>query len=92
MTGKPDGWLRGVMPALPVVKTEAKPAKQVKADEPGDGERYRVTGDDLDAMHQRQAERVREDQMRGELAVAHLLGQAPSLVAALQKLKSEGRT
>lgn len=89
MTGKPDGWLRGAAPVQPVVKAEPKPAAApVKV---GPDPDYRVTGADLEAIHGRQAERALEDQMRGEMAFAHFLGQAPSLVAAMQKLKQEGR-
>lgn len=52
---------------------------------------YRVTNDDLDRIAARRAEQALEAQFRGELAFAHLVGQAPSLVSALQKLKGAGR-
>ncbi|WP_323042038.1 hypothetical protein [Gemmobacter sp.] len=84
----PDKWLNVRPAAPPVTSAEAKPAEPVKA---GPDPDHGVTRADLDALAQRHVERVQDEQMRGELAVAHLLGQAPSLVAAMQKLKDEGR-
>ena len=52
---------------------------------------YGVTNADLDAMHQRRAEALLEQQIAGEMAFARLVGQAPSLMAELQKLKDAGR-
>jgi len=52
---------------------------------------HSVTNADLDAMHQRRAEAVLEQEMRGEMAFAQCLASAPSLMAAVQKLKDEGR-
>ena len=52
---------------------------------------YGVTNDDLDAMPQRRAEDLLEQQIAGEMAFARLVGRAPSLMAELQKLKDAGR-
>lgn len=45
----------------------------------------------LDEIQKRREEAAVTEALRGELAFAHLIGQAPSLMAALQKLKGDGR-
>lgn len=85
----PDRWLMPkVQPPTGPKDPVAKPAAPVKA---GPDPDYGVKRADLDALAQRHAERAQDGQMRGEMAFAHFLGQAPSLVAAMQKLKDEGR-
>lgn len=83
----PDRWL---MPK-PQPTTGPKDPIVKPAGKAGSDPDYGVKCADLDALAQRNVERVQDEQMRGEMAFAHFLGQAPSLVAASQKLKGEGR-
>ena len=50
-----------------------------------------VTNADLDAIHQRRAEGALTSEVRGEMAFAQCLGAAPSIAAAMQRLKDDGR-
>lgn len=74
---------------------EAKPAGALKADGTVDGKsdsnRHGVTNADLDAIHQRRAEGALTAEVRGEMAFAQCLGSAPSIAAAMQRLKDDGR-
>lgn len=70
---------------------EAKPSGPLKADGKGDSTRHAVTNADLDAIHQRRAEDALTSEVRGEMEFARCLGAAPSLVAAFEKLKGQGR-
>lgn len=70
---------------------EAKPSGPLKADGKGDSTRHGVTNADLDAIHQRRAEDALTSEVRGEMEFARCLGAAPSIVAAFEKLKGEGR-
>jgi len=45
----------------------------------------------LDAIQKRREEAVEDANLRGEMEFARCLGAAPSLLAALQRLKDEGR-
>ena len=45
----------------------------------------------LDAIQKRREEDALTSEIRGAMAFAHCLGAAPSLVAAMQRLKDEGR-
>lgn len=45
----------------------------------------------LDAIQKRREEAAEDATLRGELEFARCLGAAPSLVAAMQRLKDEGR-
>ena len=47
--------------------------------------------DALDAIQARRAEDALTSEVRGELEFARCLGAAPSLVAAFEKLKGQGR-
>lgn len=66
-------------------------ASPLKADGTGDRTRHGVTNADLDAIHQRRAEDALTSEVRGEMAFAKCLGAAPSIVAAFEKLKGQGR-
>jgi len=84
----PDRWLMPKpQPTTGPKDPVAKPAAPVKV---GPDPDYGVTVDDMEALRQRHVERAQDGQMRGEMAFAHFLGQAPSLVAAMQKLKDRG--
>ncbi|WYK04083.1 hypothetical protein DWF04_013555 [Cereibacter sphaeroides f. sp. denitrificans] len=45
----------------------------------------------LDAIQARREEAAETDALRGEMEFARCLGAAPSLVAAFQRLKDQGR-
>ena len=45
----------------------------------------------LDAIQKRREEAAETEALRGEMAFAQCLGAAPSLVAAMQRLKAQGR-
>lgn len=45
----------------------------------------------LDAIQKRREEAAEVSNLRGEMEFARCLGAAPSLVAAMQRLKDEGR-
>lgn len=70
-------------------------ATAAKADGTVDGKsdsnRHGVTNADLDAIHQRRAEGAEDAAVRGEMAFAQCLGSAPSIAAAMQRLKDDGR-
>lgn len=74
---------------------EAKPTGALKADGTmhgkSDNNRHGVTNADLDAIHQRRAEGALASEVRGEMAFAQCLGAAPSIAAAMQRLKDDGR-
>lgn len=73
---------------------EAKHTGALKADGTVDGKgdsRHGVTNADLDAIHQRRAEGALTAEVRGEMAFAQCLGAAPSIAAAMQRLKDDGR-
>lgn len=45
----------------------------------------------LDAIQKRREEAAETEALRGEMEFARCLGAAPSLVAAMQRLKDQGR-
>lgn len=72
-------------------QNEAKPTGPLKADGKGDSTRHGVTNADLNAIQQRRAEDAPTSEVRGEMEFARCLGAAPSIVAAFEKLKGQGR-
>lgn len=76
---------------------EAKPSGPLTADGSdlrGQAKRNREAEEHraaLDAIQARRAEDALTSEVRGEMEFARCLGAAPSLVAAFEKLKGEGR-